>query len=152
MNMNLFKRHAYLAEVNRAGAQIEAQEAKGLQLLLHDVHNEVLDLRASQEEHMRRNRAQGQDVVEELQHVREQLQRVLAEQGVLRGLLSSSTDEGKQVMAEGLTETVELMAAAVGQGLHVQKPSKARLGLITGCLHQLDLWALQLFLSSRPSR
>ena len=154
MNMNLFKRNAYLAEVNRAGAQIEAGEAKGLQLLLHDVHTEVLDLRASQEEHMRRNHVQGQDLVEELQRVQLQLQRVLveqgvlrSEQGVLRGLLGSTSDGNKQAMAEGLTETVELMAAAVGQGVRAQEPSRPRLGLITGWLHQLDLWALQLFLS-----
>ena len=63
-------------------------------------------------------------------------------------MLPSSADAAQQIAAQGVGETMAMMAVAAKErpaAVHVCSP---RLGLIAGLLHQLDLFALRLFVSA----
>ena len=146
--MNPFGRRSYTAAVNAAGRDLESQQSRGLGLLLDDVHVEVMELRARTEEHHRATNKQMSYVNQDMNVLRTDIAAVAAKQQELLDLLNGGAFAPLQVAAQGLGDTMSLLAMEQGQlparhtAIHQPAP---RYGLVGGFLHRLDLWALQLF-------
>ncbi len=145
----------YLAEINRAGAEMEEREAKGLALLLKDSHKEIMSLRGHHEQHDMMARRHRADVQESLSRIATEVQRLHDEQGRLMDLLNGSSTAAAQVAARGIGETLTLMAMEQGElpvrGCErIVQPPRPRLGLVGTALFRLDLWLLSV--ASRHAR
>ena len=146
--MNPFGSRKYLAEVNRAGQEWEAGQAKGLALLLEDTSQEVLDLRASVEDHYRAEERHRADMHEQLCDLKDKVKQLVQSNKELVEVLNGSSSAAAQVAARGRTQTLSLMEAGQLPLLHQRVPyhfMTPKRGLVGGLLYRLDVWALQLF-------
>ena len=144
--MNPFGSRRYLADVQQAGKDMEAQEAKGLAILLEDTSQEVLSIRARIEGHYRTEERHRANMQEELCSLKKSVKQLLEQQDQLVQTLNGSSTAAWQVAAQGTTQTLSLMEAGrLPQQRAMYRPPPPRLGLVGGFLYHLDVWALQLF-------
>ena len=144
--MNHFVSRRYLADVQQAGREMEAQEAKGLALLLEDTSQEVLSMRASVKGHYRTEERHRANMQEELCILQQSVKQLLKQQDQLVQALNGSSTAAWQVAAKGTAQTLSLMEAGrLPPSRAVYHAPPPRLGLIGGFLYHIDVWALQLF-------
>ena len=134
-----------MTEVHRAGQELEAGQAQGLTIMLADINQEVLDLRASIEDRYRTEERHIADMHELLGDLEDKSRAAVA----MQHRTHRSPERRLHCRsARGKTQTLSLIEAGKLQlpqqrvRYHFTSPTR---GLVKGILYRLDVWALQLF-------